>query len=200
MPPEQPQDSFAGPHVGGPAGELVGRRVRLRPIRSRDRDQLEDLFLSDDALWWRTSGRPLAPSGFDAFLWQGIFVQFAIESKSDARFLGLQSSYRADPVNRIAFVATFLKPGAAVPGLALESTVLFVDYLFHNFGLRKVFFEMPGTAVESIRSMGFADSVLATEGRLRNHVNIRGSLEDLHYLSTTPKQWFDSNQRLRKRF
>lgn len=126
---------------------LVGRRSILRPISEHDRPELWRIFTSSSGLWYRGRGIPHRPDQFDEFLWRGIFLQFAVASRARPDLLrGIQLAYGHDPVARTARMATYFDVEATPAYFLLDSSALFLDFLFDSFPLERVYFEVFGAS------------------------------------------------------
>ena len=122
---------------------LVGRRSILRPIADHDRPALWRIFNSSTGLRFRGRGVPQRPGAFDDFLWRGIFVQFAVASRADPDTLrGIQVAYAHDPVARTVRMATYFDTETTPSYFLLDSSALFLDFLFDSFPLERVYFEV----------------------------------------------------------
>lgn len=122
----------------------TGRLVALRPVRDAD---LAFLFalLTDPAVGgrWRFRGAVPRPETFERMLWEGVLAQFVVEGAHDGVARGLVSCYGANLNSGTANLAVALLPSATGVGLGTEAFVLFVDYLFATWTLRKCYLEVP---------------------------------------------------------
>jgi hypothetical protein len=129
-------------HVAtGLGASARGPRVLLRPLREDDHEALRGLATSEEGGFrWRL--RALAPGEpeFRRLLWESVLVQFVI-ARADAHDpLGLVQALRASPQGH-AFLTVLVDPRRQGRGLGFEALAIFVDYLFDNFPLRRLYAE-----------------------------------------------------------
>ena len=168
---------------------LVGRRSILRPISEHDRPELWRIFTSPHGLWYRGRGIPHRPDHFDEFLWRGIFLQFAVASRAEPdRLRGIQLAYGHDPVARTARMGTYFDVEATPAYFLLDSSAVFLDFLFDSFPLERVYFEVYGSDDELPPfSTGLAR--LEHVGTQHGPVGDYGSLGSARIYSLTRHDW-----------
>lgn len=125
---------------------IEGRRVRLRAVRSSDRDWLYELHERAGVLALaRTGGGEMRPDHLDAYLWTGVLCQFICEVRESSERFGTVVCYDHRPRDRVASVAAIMiEPGGAS---SLEPFSLFVDHLFQTYRLRKVYGEVSAAQI-----------------------------------------------------
>ena len=143
---------------------------------------------------WRFRGATPSPKEFEIALWEGVLAQFVIESTGDGRLLGLVVAYGANLRNGHAHIAIALDPGCWSQGWPLEGLALFVDYVFRQWNVRKLYAEVAGFNFERIAS-GF-DRYCCEEGRLVEHEWHDGRYWDLHFLAVWRDQWILARDRV----
>lgn len=183
--------SLAG--LGTPA--LSAARVELRPPMPGD---LEWLYAAachpTVGLTWRLMGAIPSIDRFATVLWAGVETQFVLWSRDgSARRLGLVQMIRYDPRSATAHLSFFLESSHQNSGWPLEGVLLFVDYIFRVYPLRKLY-------LESLRPVfdRFGSAVgrhLEVEGVLRDHDVLDGQFVDLVIASATPAQWAESREK-----
>jgi RimJ/RimL family protein N-acetyltransferase/acyl carrier protein len=131
----------AGQTADGAGATARGPRVVLRPVREVDHASLYRMATSGDGAYrWRL--RALAPSEPDlhSVLWDAVLVQLAVARIGRPTPIGLVQAFRASPQG-YAFLSVLLEEGARGKGLGFEALALFVDHLFDNFPLRRLYAE-----------------------------------------------------------
>jgi RimJ/RimL family protein N-acetyltransferase len=167
---------------------MRSRRVFLRAIHSRDMDYLYALFTRPDVTFmWRLRGATPPPEQFASLLWQHVLCQFVICRRSGEP-VGLITAYNADLRNGFAYLAMVVAPEAAGGLLTFDASVLFINYVFYGWNLRKLYGE---TTERHMRGAfgGAVGRVVEIEGRLRDHELIDGSYSDAIILALYRDKW-----------
>jgi RimJ/RimL family protein N-acetyltransferase len=147
---------------------LTGRHIRLRPIFPSDYEYLYALATHEQLGWrWRYRGTTPSPESFQQILWHNTLAQFVIEHVEDNRRIGHVSSFDANERAGFCHIGVLFDPGVARSGWALESLLLFFDYLFTVFNLRKLYAEVLEFNFGQFASG--AEHVFKIEGRLADH-------------------------------
>lgn len=175
---------------------LVGRRVRLAQV---DQDAEQWLFevggLAEVANRWRHLPGTVGRQRFHDELWAGVLAQFTLEHRETSDRLGHVMAYQANMSHGTASVAFMLSPGVRGLGWPIEGFLLFVDYLFSSFDLRKLYAE---AAAFNLTQYGSAvGRFMCEEGRLRDHIFANGELHDVHVLAIYRDAWEEYAERLR---
>jgi len=160
---------------GAPEGRSRYRspHATLRPVTSADVDHLYLATQQPDAShrgWLH--GRTCSPSEFRSMLFDSaVLAQYVVVDAATGESAGLVTSHDANLVSGTCTVATQRiddGPTSRPAGeLVLEGTMLFIQYLFDHFQLRKVYLEVPEYDAEPITAD--PGSVLEEEGRFRDH-------------------------------
>ena len=109
-------------------------------------------------------------------LWEGVLCQFVVEPiRQPGRLAGHVSAYNADLHSGTIYFAVAALPPFLGTGLAMEGSLLCLNYLFSVWRLRKIYVETNESALESFRS---GLTILREEGRLREHDYVCGSYHD----------------------
>jgi RimJ/RimL family protein N-acetyltransferase len=145
-----------------------GRFVALRSVREADLPFLFAL-LTDPVVGtrWRFRGAQPRPEAFERLLWDGVLTQLLVEGAHDNIARGLVSCYGANLNSGTANVAVALVPGSSGVGLGTEAFVLFLDYLFSTWTLRKCYLEVPAFNLRQFSSA--VGRYFHLEGVLRAH-------------------------------
>jgi RimJ/RimL family protein N-acetyltransferase len=174
-----PRTGPAGPSVA-PSVPLTGRRVRLRAVLTSDYDFLFQLAIDErTAPHWRYRGAPPRPEAFVGELWDGVLTQFIVERKDRSERLGLVTAYDARARDGHCHIATLFRPDTRV--WPLEAVFLFVNYLFAEFGFRKLYGEVIDYNLDP-----FASTIgrwLEHEGVLKGHELHAGQYWDVHVVA-----------------
>jgi RimJ/RimL family protein N-acetyltransferase len=161
---------------------LHGKRVALRPVEPADYDFILQLSTSPSITYrWRTRGTTPSPPDFQVMLWRGVLCQFLIVRSSDGEPLGLISAYNADFRNQTAYLAILMRDHRGGSIWTLDGIALFLNYLFANFDLRKVYAE-----TSELSSWTFASGAgryFEVEGTLREHEYYGGRYWDTYVLA-----------------
>src|SRR5215471_257646 len=152
------------------------RHVRLRPLTAGDHAWMHPVVSDRDlVVAWRSRGATVSPETFVRNLWQGVLAQFIVEANAAHRPAGLVSAYNADLHGGTAFFAVTAFPPFLNTGLAIEGSLLFLNYLFSIWRLRKIYVETSEDALSSFKS---GLQVMHEEGRLVAHEYINGEYID----------------------
>lgn len=175
---------------------LTGKYVSLRPIFASDYEFLYDLLLGEENGYrYRFRGATPSPEQFVQHLWQAVLAQYVVVDTTGEP-VGLVSSYGYDANAAYVRLAVALAPRAAGRGWAMESAVLFIQYLFDLWSLRKIYMDVPEfnfTALSSGVGVYFT-----VEGQLVGHDYYQGRYWDEYILAVTREQWSTSSEKLRR--
>jgi RimJ/RimL family protein N-acetyltransferase len=167
---------------------LVTRRIRLRTIEMSDYAFLYAAATDPSISYrWRYRGGTPSPETFAADLWQGVLAQFLVERRETGQPVGLQTAYQADLANRTCYLAMMADQIHTGSGLLLEGALLFVDYLFSTWDLRRIYAEVPGYTFNSFKSG--VGRYFVEEGKLSEHSYHAGQYWDLHLLAISRDRW-----------
>jgi RimJ/RimL family protein N-acetyltransferase len=170
------------------AALLIGRRVRLRPVRLEDYDWLADLSnVPELAFRWRNIPGSVDPQSFGQHLWHNVYCQFVVQALESRERLGLVVAYGADFANQFVYIAMVLDPRAQARSFGIEGSYLFLDYLFYSSAFRKIYGEAVDYNVERYASA--FRQILRIEGRLVNHAYVAGSYRDMLIMAVHRTDW-----------
>lgn len=159
-----------------PRGSYRSTTVMLRAIEEPDVVALYRASLDPATNHrWRFRGRTPAPEQFrQALFSEQVLAQYMVALvESHESTVGVVSAYAGDLVSKFCYVA-FQRVGRfdqtevqETGGLMIEGALLFVQYLFDHFDLRKLYLEVP----EYNRSLfPLEGGLLVEEGRLADHL------------------------------
>lgn len=175
------QSGIAGP-------PLQGRRVILRPIVGTDHGWLYALSTNqENGFRWRYGGSTPSPDLFVRTLWDQVLVQFVVERRATHEPVGLVVAYAADLHSGHVQIGVLLDPGAQKRGWPLEAAFLFINYLFSNWNIRKLYAECLEFNYRQFASG--AGRLFRVEARLRGHHYWNGQHWDKLIASCTRVEW-----------
>jgi RimJ/RimL family protein N-acetyltransferase len=181
--------------VGPQTVILEGEFARLRPLRQNDYGYLYDLSLSaKNNARWRYRGATPSPERFVADLWSGVLAQFLVETPEPRKRAGLLVAYNADLANGTVYLGVLIDNAYHRKVWPLEGVLLFVDYLFQNWTLRKVYAET--TEFSAAHFSSGAKTLFEEEGRFREHQYFQGRYWDYIFYSVTRKRWEERGRKL----
>jgi RimJ/RimL family protein N-acetyltransferase len=182
----------AGPSVA-PSVPMAGRRVHLRAVLASDYDFLFQLAVDErTAPHWRYRGAPPRPEAFVGELWDGVLTQFIVERKDQRERLGLVTAYDARARDGHCHIAAIFRPDTRI--WPLEAVFLFVNYLFAEFGFRKLYGEVIEYNLEPFVSA--VGRWLEPEAVLRGHELHAGRYWDVHVLALWRERFERDRERL----
>ena len=172
---------------------MSGRRVRLRAVAASDYEFLFQLAVDErTAPHWRYRGAPPRPEAFVGELWDGVLTQFIVERKDGRERLGLVTAYEARARDGHCHIAAIFRPDTRI--WPLESVFLFVNYLFAEFGFRKLYGEVIEYNLDAFSSA--IGRWLEPEGVLRGHELHAGRYWDVHVLALWRERFDRDRDRL----
>ncbi len=166
---------------------LTGRHVQLVPLTRRDYDFVFDLeVMGPAASRYRFRGTTPSPERFPELMWAGVYLQYVILWRRTGARIGTVMCYGADFRNRHARIAGALVADPPSP-YALEGFALFLDHLFRECDLRKVYGDtLEPNAQATWSAVG---AIVHEEGRLRDHEFFNGRYRDLLMLAIYREEW-----------
>jgi RimJ/RimL family protein N-acetyltransferase len=168
-------------------------RIHLREVRVADIPTLFEWSCSPAGRTWRyRNGTP----GFDQFVNElnfSVLTQLVGVRQSNGEPVCLVTAYDQSPA-RHAKIALLCSPSWRLSGLPMEALATFLTWLFEEYSLRKVFFEVFSGAIGPMRSA--LGAFCKVEGILEGFdVGANERLEDLHIFSLMKDAWMlDSTQ------
>lgn len=172
-----------------PHDRLTGSRVRLRSLEPTDIEWLRRLELNPSGLGlsWRYRGSTPDSQTYLQQLWTGVLVQFGIVRPPDDHIVGTVAAYNADLRNGTAWLAVSTDPSARAPiGTGMRAVVLFVDWLFAEYPIRKLYCDVTTTTLSQfavVRRYAEVEAVLSNDARTAN------GYEDRLYLAIYADSW-----------
>ena len=188
------EDVTVGDDHGVPRPRLAGRRVRLRPVGPADFAFVATLETHPEVHFrWRHRGATPSPERLISSLWDGALVVLLGEHVTGARSgepFVLLAAYGADLRNGCCSFGLAAVPEMPPgPSPAFDAVVLFLDYLFGLWPLRKIYAEAPGFAFAQYASA--VPTLFDREGLLKAHDFYMGRHWDKHILSVSRADWPD---------
>jgi hypothetical protein len=133
------------------------------------------------------------PASHARSLWTGTLAVVLVEDhRADRpRVRGLLSAFNHDARNQHAHLGMLRAGSEHTASLAdiafVEGAALFVDWLFADWPLRKLYAHMPGPAFDRVASG--RHRLFVEEAVLRDHRRIGRDLVDEHVLALTRERW-----------
>lgn len=159
-----------------------GRHVTIRPLRPTDYTALHEIALfTDSGSRWRLHGGVPPQDQFIQILFRDCPATFGIEVNETGVLIGMVQLWNHHALNRNAHITAFIHPEFRGRGWPLESMILFVEYVFSVFSLRKLYFESLGPEIEQYRSI--IGPILKQEAHYREHSWTFGEFVDCHVLA-----------------
>jgi RimJ/RimL family protein N-acetyltransferase len=173
---------------------LDSERLRLRPLRERDVDDLFGLFADPDVMrYWsspafheRAQAERLIEEVRRGFASRA-FVQWGIARRADDVVLGTCSLFRIEPVHRRAEIGFALRRLDWGRGIASEAVATVVQFAFGSLGLIRIEADVDPRNDRSIRlleRLGFE-----REGYLRSRYIVSGEIQDTVFLGLLREAW-----------
>jgi hypothetical protein len=156
---------------------LANARISLDPLSSMHYEFLYSLAIEGESSFrWLTAGGVPPIEKYVAGLWDGVLTQFVVRDTSTHRPCGHVIAYNADLHSGHAGIAVAASPEARATGAVPEATIIFINYCFTVYNLRKLYFEVPEYNHPQFASaMG---KFCREEGRLGEHLYYDGRYWD----------------------
>ena len=162
------------PSRGQVSSDLVGRFVRLSPVRISDAPSLYSLSMRDDVLGaWRYRGNPPTEESFTKGLMQDSFVQFVVRARRDNAVVGWVCGY---DYRKTCLSLSIVSPREVGRMIGIEGIVVLVRYAFRTWDVDHVLLEMWDTNLDRFQSIeGMLGPPTLT---LRSHGFFQGEFHD----------------------
>jgi RimJ/RimL family protein N-acetyltransferase len=159
------------------AAPRTGRWVQLLPVTLQAVDFLYRLAIDEESGFrWRLVGTVPTIEAFRESLWTGVLTQFVVTERTTGTAVGTVAAYAADLNHGYAYVGAAMTDGVQESGLGIEGVLLFCQYLFATWRLRKLYFDVPEYNLRTVA--GTTGGLLREEGRLRAHTHYAGRYWD----------------------
>ena len=189
--------SNGAPETAPTAPALAGRRVELRPPAPADYEWLYRIATQAEVGYrWRLRGAIPSPDGFVQFLWTNCEAQFLMTRRANGEPLGLCQLIDVNHRHGYGSVAVLLDPEVQQLGWPFEGVLLFVNYVFSHWSLRKLYFESLDFVADGFSSA--FDSTLQVEGRLTDHEFANGQFRDLVIASLRREVWAERRAQIER--
>lgn len=169
---------------------INGRTVVLEPLAPPHYPAVYALSNRCDTSYrWRSHGRTLGPEEFEAQLWPGSIVQFAVRPLPDQEVKGLTVVYNHSGDHGFAHFAQLTEPSEGLRRWPIEATALTFEYALSRFAIRKLYLHVPGYNLDQFaRAVG---TVFEEEGRLEDHFYFDRRYWPLHILTLDAASWLE---------
>ena len=181
---------------GAGGGSLVaprtGRWAQLATIDGHI-DFIYALLVSEPSAfrWLYRAGHP-SRAGLESNLREDGHVNFVVQERRLGTPVGFVVMHGRHATPATGIVSAVFLPSVRQTGLAIEGIALFILYLFTVYAYHKVYFEVFGSDISSVRT-ALESGLVQEEGRLRNHCYRNGLWEDKVVLAlyrSTFESWF----------
>jgi RimJ/RimL family protein N-acetyltransferase len=170
---------------------LSGKHVRLRPVQEQDA-QILYTWASDplEMYLWRGRRELLSFHAFCEELQTNIqndLVHLIVEGLQSQRAIGWVYAYHYSVWEQRCFSAIYVTAGGRHFGAAAEAGMLFLDYLFSYFPIRKIaadVYAFNAASLQVIKNAGFQ-----VEGVLRQEHYFGGTFHDIIRLGLLESEW-----------
>jgi RimJ/RimL family protein N-acetyltransferase len=177
---------------------MVGRRVLLKPVTPGDTPFINDLASTPvSGAIWRWRGSPIAADPIHA-LWPNTLAAFVVMTKEKAEPVALAVAVNGDMLSRTCMINYVAHPDLDRTGWHLEGTLLFINYVFRVWEMRKIYGEVLSHN-SGIWSRSKGRGIAREEGRLRDHILLDGRYHDLIYLAVYREPWLSATEGLMRR-
>lgn len=167
---------------------LSAAGVELRAVTPSMYPSLYDAMMQADSLGsWRMSGAAVPYEDFANSLVSGVFAQFAVVQTDSLRVLGLVQGISASFRHGTCGLGVFSTREGKIGARTVIGALLFIEYLFSEFPMRKIYAESTAPAFA-----GFSSGVgrlFEVEGRLRAHEWHDGEYQDSIIAALTREVW-----------
>lgn len=176
----------------GSRASLRGPHIQLVPVRQSHYEYLYQISSTGSGIaLWRHRGAPPEEEYFREALWSRVLVQFMCEL--DGRAVGLVTAYDYS-IQGTCYIAVLAGPEVEGTGLIFEGLALFVEHLFSNWRLRRVFAESLQDSWSRFSSL--PGQYWEVAGQLVEHAYVDGAFRDLMILSLSVEQWHSVRTRI----
>lgn len=183
------------PHEWGDSPPVLdSQRIRLRPLREDDIDDLFGVFGDPDVMrYWSSPvfGDRAQAQRLIADVRQGFatrsFIQWGIARCEDDVVLGTCTLFRIEPVHRRAEIGFALRRLDWGRGIASEAVATAIEFAFGPLDLIRIEADVDPRNDRSIRlleRLGFE-----REGYLRSRYIVSGEIQDTVYLGLLRETW-----------
>jgi hypothetical protein len=171
-----------------PAAPIAGREVVLRPVMPADYELIRLRELSPELIWrWRSRGSTPSPEDWAQSRARSVLAEFLVIRRRSGQPLGIVFAYNANLAHGFAYVAVGSFDPSRPSPLFLSGAVLFVNYLFRTWPLRKLYAEVTQYNYERFRSE--SGRIFRLEGCLRQHFFLDGRYWDEYLLAIYREDW-----------
>lgn len=168
----------------------LGGNIRFHPLTPEEYPELMKLEASVElGLRWRNWGRSVSPAEFHDRLWTDALDHRVVRRLGDTsqQMCGTVSAYQPSFRDGTAFIGVMFRPSLHRTGMGIAAVARYVDLLFREWPLRKLYGEVAQFNYASFASG--AGRYFEVEGRLRDHMLLGGRYWDVHLITITRSRW-----------
>ena len=153
---------------------LKGRWTELVPVHNGYLPFLFELATSErTGFRWGIPGTMLRLEQFNEMVWTGAWCNFIVHDLKSNQPIGIVTGYQPNFPDGYAYVAQVMIEEVQQTGKGVEALGLFINLLFTNYNLRKLYFEV----FEYNLPLAIGHS-MREEGRLKDHTYFDGQWWD----------------------
>ena len=146
----------------------------------------------DDQMLFSTKCTCNSYESFELFLktyFQGYYHEFfVIEAENEFNLKGCLYSYEYHPQDGVCKICVVIGKKYRKTGLGAQATIEFMDYLFKNYSLRKIYSPTFAYNLDSYKAQ--LDAGMQEEGRLKEYRYYDGKYHDLIILAITREEFY----------
>lgn len=172
------------------SARALGASLRFDPLTPQEYAEIVRLEASVElGLRWRNSGRSVSPAEFHERLWTNVLDHRVVRrlTDPDQKICGTLSAYQPSFRDGTAFLGVMFRPEWHGTGMGIAAVARYVDLLFRQWPLRKLYGEVAEFNYHSFASGN--GRFFEEEGRLRSHVYLGGRHWDVHLITITRSLW-----------
>ena len=120
-------------------------------------------------------------------------IVLSVIDRTSAEPIGLAQAYDFSLEHGWTSCLGYIEPGYRVRAHGAEAAMLFAEYLFNSYPIRKLYadvLEFNETVLRTLQSVGFV-----VEGRRTEHGLFQGKYWDLYHLALTRSRWNEVRER-----
>ena len=111
---------------------------------------MSELFSPEALTFSHLRGSSVRPEELSDLVWSGVACQFMAVQRSSGRNVGLVSLAKLDNRTQTAFLNVTFASDYWKDGRSVHAIVLFVNYVFVQFSLRRLYIEVPSYRINPV--------------------------------------------------
>lgn len=177
---------------------LETRRLRLRPVDDSDLPFVYDLATGTETGWrWRWRGYIPRREDIAAELARDALLVMMLDDKQARNRVGLLHAYSASLHDGFVYVGIVMGPQYIGTGWGSEGFLLFANYLFAVWDLRKIYVEIPEFNVQ--QAVARDSKLFEVEACFKGHHYYDGRHWDKYVWAIHRDRWLEQTRPLIER-